>query len=144
MHSVGRENAPLTFERAMDVFFSLAKLQIALVYLADVVMFLQTPRGPIIRAQSVSACYGKRDSSSNSPRARFLSTQIDFIYHMIQSGRLPVLDCKTVHIAGLPAPTIVAVLRSFISFCNTCRRFVPNFSRTAVHLTRQLQNNHPY
>ena len=64
--------------------------------------------------------------------------------HKISHHRIKVDSAKVDVIAKLPPPSTVKAIRSFLSHAGFYRRFIKDFSKIALPLTKLLEKDVPY
>lgn len=72
-----------------------------------------------------------------------LDEKIEYLGDVIRSGHLKMSNTTTAAIRELNNPTTQTEFRSFFGLCNVFRHFVPNLSRVATTLYKNLCKNQP-
>ena len=67
--------------------------------------------------------------------------QVTFLGHVVSKDGIQVDPKKIEVVAEWPRPTIVTEIRSFLGLAGYYRRFMKDFSKIAVPLTRLTQKN---
>lgn len=81
----------------------------------------------------------KRGHDSKAQKCYFLQQRVDYLGHIVSPGKLEVAS-KTVEAVQKVRPSHdVSSVRSFLGICNVYRRFMPNFARIEVTLTKNLK-----
>ncbi|RDX63881.1 Retrovirus-related Pol polyprotein from transposon 17.6, partial [Mucuna pruriens] len=111
-------NAPSTFQRCMTSIFSDLLQECMEVFMDDFTMY----------ADSFEACLGN------------LSKGI-VLGHLVFNKGIEVDKSKIDIISSLPNPTYVREVRSFLGHVGYYRRFIKNFSKLALPLSRLLQKD---
>lgn len=97
----GQKKALSTFQISMNVILSYAKCQFSLVYLDHVIIFSQTLREHINHVQTVLTMLKLVRVSLELPNCSFCTHRIDYLGHVIQSGRLALSERTAKEIEGL-------------------------------------------
>ena len=76
-------------------------------------------------------------------RCRFYCDCVEYLGHMIYSGRLGVVASKVEVVISIPRPKDVNRLQAFLGLCNYYRKFVKTFSTIAKLLTMLIRSDQP-
>lgn len=135
----GLKNAPVYFQRAMDIVLAPVKWQHALAYIDDFVKFFKTLEERWNHVKAVLQLINKTLMTLKLNRFFFFSDEVNCFWHVITPRRLHFATESINAVDGLNYLTITSELWSFWELCNVYRRVVPNFSRTAAPLNRRLK-----
>jgi hypothetical protein len=81
---------------------------------------------------------GKSGLSLKLIKCHFFKEAVDYLGHVIRSGKLAVAEKNTAALRNAPAPKTQTELHSFLGLCNVYRRFFPRFAAVAAPLTSLL------
>lgn len=107
-----------------------------LVSLNDVVIFSEAPKEHIKHTKLVLRLLKDAGVTFHLKNCTFLTGQIHYSSHVINSEKLEVAKHKAVAIRKLQIPTTVTKLRSSLIPCNVFRIFLPNFARIESLLSK--------
>ncbi|RDX73595.1 Retrovirus-related Pol polyprotein from transposon 17.6, partial [Mucuna pruriens] len=134
-------NAPSTFQCCMINIFSDLLKDCMEVFMDDFTMY----------ANSFDACLGnlskvlKRCIDTNLmlnfEKCHFIVTEGIVLGHLVSNRGIEVDKSKIDIISSLPNPTSVRKVRSFLGYAGFYRRFIKNFSKLALPLSRLLQKD---
>ena len=131
----GLNNAPATFQRAMNqVFFKLLDNGV-LCYLDDLLIFSKDVEShkklldEVFQLLQVNKLYIKEK------KCHLFLNQVNFLGHVVDSRGVSLESGKVDVIRDWPAPTNVNQVQQFLGLCNYYRRFVLRFSEIASPLS---------
>lgn len=122
------ENAPSTFQRAMDVIPTSVKGQYAIVEIDNIIIFPKTEDEHSKHIYEMLQVLKNAGRAIKLKKCFFYRKTIDYLGHVIALGRLQVVQKATVAIKMLQYPTTASVKRSFLGILNVFRRFLPNLA----------------
>lgn len=129
---LGLQIAPGSFKRTMDVILPAVKLQLAVVYLEDIVVFSRLWTERIAHVRKVFALLDNAGVTLKLKNFRFSTNTVDYLGHIITPRRLDIALHRTVAVCGIKEPASLTLRRSFLGLCNIFGRFVPNFKNLAI------------
>jgi Reverse transcriptase (RNA-dependent DNA polymerase) len=91
----GLQNASLTFQRGIDIILCGVKWETFLVYLDDVIVFSGSRSGHLAYVAEVLTLLGNAGLSLKLNKFHFFSETVDYLGHVIRSGRLGVAEKNT-------------------------------------------------
>jgi len=139
----GLNNAPATFQRAVEIILSGEEWQSCLVYLDDVIVYAKTEEEHIGHVDHVLRLLREAGVTLRLPKCRIFRTTVEYLGHEIKPDRLGVMDALTRVLREAHFPTSRTKVRSFVGMCNVFRRFVPNFARMAAPLKDLMGSTAP-
>lgn len=120
------KKAPAISQHGMEVILAPVKWQHALLYINDVFIFSKTPDAHSEHFESVLQLINKAGKMLKPKKHFFCLDAIDYVGHVITSGRLYIATRIVDAVHGLKYPTPTSSLRSFLGLCNVHRRFTAN------------------
>ena len=140
---LGLTNAPVMFQRAVDIILSEVKWQSFLFYLDDVIVYSKTKEEDIGHVHHVLRLLRDAGLTLRLPKCRFFRTTEENLGHKIMPGQLGVMDAHTRALREAHFPTTHTQLRSFVGMCNVFRQFLPNLTLMAAPLTNFMGSTDP-
>ena len=135
----GLTNAPATFMGLMNEVFRPLLDKSVVVYLDDILVYSRTWEdhlrdvGEVLDRLRHSQLYAKMS------KCEFGKKSIEFLGHVVSDKGVSV-DAKKVEAVRMwPPPTNIHDLRAFLGLANYYRRFVHNYSKLTLPLTRMLK-----
>lgn len=144
MNAVQPENAPSTFQRAIDFILSTVKWWFALVYLHDVFIFLRSVKEHLNHLQTVLELLSRARVSLELKKCFFLEGDIDCCVQVTRPGRLDILTRVRDAIRRLQHPNNVTALKTFLGLCKVFRQFVRIFARIPAILNCTFEKDQQY
>ncbi|KAD6118902.1 hypothetical protein E3N88_10173 [Mikania micrantha] len=77
-------------------------------------------------------------------KCEFWLREVQFLGHVINSNGIHVDPAKIEAIKNWDVPTTSTEIRSFLGLAGYCRRFISNFSKIALPLTKLTQKSEPF
>lgn len=116
---LGIKNVTKTFQRGMHVILALVKWHYAIVYINDIIVFSKSPKQHLQHIVEVLLLFCDVCTTIKLKNCFFLSKKtIDYLGHVITSGKQQVTQKITEVIERLQYRTIISELRSFLGFFN--------------------------
>ena len=140
----GLTNAPSAFQNYMnDVLRPYIGIS-CLVYLDDIIVFSKTHEDHIKHLREVLITLRDNDLFVHPDKCVFLADRIAYLGHIITPEGLKADPKKTAVVQEWPTPTEVLHVQQFLGLCNYFRRFVDQYSKQALPLTRLTRDNYPW
>ena len=132
----GLKNAPMTFQRAMDLHLSGLKWNTVIVYLDDCVVFSDTFENHLIKLETVLTRIQESGMTLSPKKCSFAMHSVKFLGHIVQETGVTT-DPDTVRaIERFPKPESVRDVRAFLGLAGFYRLYVEKFSLLAEPLSR--------
>ena len=135
----GLSNAPAVFQELMSVVLQGCD-NFATAYLDDILIFSATLEEHLEHLSIIFDKLRQHKLKLKLKKCGFLKLETNYLGFVISEDGIQPDQKKIEAIRGLPAPTCVREVRSFIGMRSYYRRFIPNFSQIAepiVALTRK-------
>ncbi|GIY87787.1 hypothetical protein CDAR_511701 [Caerostris darwini] len=132
----GLKNASASFQRLMSIVLAgLSELQIN-VYIDDVIVASKTVQEHLQKLEIVFQRLTAANLKLKPSKCSFLQKQITYLGHTVKEG-LVLPDNKNLDsIRKALPPKTKKQVRSFLGLTGFYRRFIPNYSKTALPLTQ--------
>lgn len=140
----GLTNAPAAFQQYMNDLLRPYLGSSCLVYLDDIIVFSKTHEEHIRHLREVITTLRDNDLYLHPDKCVFLAKDITYLGHVITPDGLKADPRKTDVVQNWPEPKDKSDIRSFLGLCNYFRRFVSNYSRLALPLTRLTREAIPW
>lgn len=137
----GLTNAPATFCTLMNGLFRHLLDKSVVVYLDDIVVYSGTIEEHLHHLREVFQILRDNHLFVKKEKCSFGQTQINFLGHVIGSGKIRMDMEKVKAIRDWNTPKNVSQLRSFLGLANYYRRFIRDYSKRAVALTNLLKQD---
>jgi len=139
----GLRNAPLTFQRALDIILSGVRWRICLVYIDDVIVFSKNHEEHIEHLDEVLTLLQEAGIKLKLKKCFFFRDEVEYLGFRIRPGTLSASpDAKAraaINIATFP--TTSTQMKSFLGCCNVYRRFIKGFAKVSTPLTDMLKKD---
>jgi hypothetical protein len=135
MMPFGLKNAPVFFQRVMDQVFE--GVDFLKCYTDDVLMHSKGLMQYLAHLEELFKRFHEINIKIHLKKCEFVVTSIIYLGHKILPNGIMAHWAKIEAILGMPNPTNVHTLKSFIELCNYYRIYVQNFS-TIAHLLYAL------
>lgn len=112
----GLENAPATFQKAMDVILASVKLHLVIVFIDAIIIFSWSPQQHIDYTEKVSRLIKKARLPIKMKKCHFLCKSIDYLRHIIASGKQIVAQKTTEAVVAPRYATTARLLQCLISY----------------------------
>ena len=122
----------------MDSFLGELHLSWCIIYLDDIIVFIQTPEENLVRLQAVFDNLKAAGLKLKPSKYELFKKQINYLGHVVGHKGITTDPDKIKAVTEWPRPTTVNEVRSFLGFVSY--RFTPNFSKVAKPLNILLQN----
>ena len=139
----GLQNAPATFQRALDIIRLGVRWEICVVYIDDVMIFSKMKGEHFVQVRNVFTLREEAGMNFKLKKCFFLHERVEYFGHVIKPGRLPVVnDAKsTCAVRKVTYSESNSKLRSFVGEYGVYRRVVKKNFRIASHFFGMLRKN---
>jgi hypothetical protein len=133
----GLHGAPATFQRLMDQVLRGCE-EWSAAYLDDVVIYSTTWEDHLLHLEKTLSKIQEAGLILNVAKCEWAKSETNYLGYHLGNGELrPQVD-KVEAVRRSPRPRTKKEVRSFLGLVGWYRRFIPNFSTTAVPLTNLL------
>src|SRR6266545_296544 len=128
-------NSPATFQTMMDdIFDELITEGVIMVYLDDILIFMETLKEHRRVTQRVMELLEKNKLYLRADKCEFEKTMIEYLGVIISHNSVVMDPVKIAGVKDWPVPTNKKEVQSFLEFTNFYRRFIQGFSEHAQPL----------
>ena len=139
----GLRNAPATFQRAMNIIFSLVRWKYALVYLDEIIIFSRDDDTHLRHLECVLKILQEAGATLRLSKCDLFKRQVKYLGHIIRPGKLAIYGRNLEAMTKALPPKNKTQVRSFLGMCNVYRRFVRGFTQIAHPLTQKTRKDQP-
>ena len=137
-------NAPCTFQRCMNAIFDGLTGKIMEVFMDDFSVFGDSFSDGLKNLEQVLIRCKKTNLVLSWEKCYFMVKEGIVLGHKVSSRGIEVDRSKVEVIEGLPPPTNVKMIRSFLGHVGFYRRFIKNFSTIAKPLSKLFEKDEPF
>ncbi|KAH7724395.1 gagpol and env protein precursor [Aphelenchoides avenae] len=130
----GLSTAPGQFERAMEKLFAEDLGKTVYIYLDDILIATDSLEEHFEVLERVFQKLREYNLRLKPSKCAFLTTETEFLGHVISSEGLKADYAKIEKILNFPVPMSQTDVRSFLGICNYYKKFVRNFSQKSKPL----------
>ncbi|RDX94407.1 Retrovirus-related Pol polyprotein, partial [Mucuna pruriens] len=134
-------NAPSTFQRCMMSIFSDLLQDCMEVFMDDFTVYADSFEACLNNLSKVLKRCIDTNLVLNFEKCHFMVTEGIVLGHLVSNRGIEVDKAKIDIITSLPNPTSVREVRSFLGHAGFYRRFIKNFSKLALPLSKLLQKD---
>ena len=128
-------NAPMTFQRVMELALAGLQWDTCLIYLDDVIIFSRDFDEHVRRLREVLKRLREASLKLKPKKCNLFKSQVRFLGHVInEEGALPDPD-NVAKLVNWPVPAKVKDVRAYLGLGNYYRRFVKGYSQLVKPLT---------
>jgi hypothetical protein len=138
MH-IGLTNAPAQFQAYIHQVLAGLVDVTCIVYLDDILIFSDTEEEHVEHVKEVLRRLGKAKLYLKLPKCEWHTRRTEYLGYIITPDGVQIDQDRIKTIQEWPEPRTVRDIRVFIGFMNYYRRFIANFSRLALPLTKLTQ-----
>ena len=137
-------NAPMAFQQFMNDIFSDILDVCVMIYLDDVLIYLNNMSKHHRHVKEVLKCLRKAGFYAKVEKCKFHSKSVEYLGYILSPSGLTMSDNKVKIIQDWPEPKKVKDIQSFLGFANFYCRFIFNYSDIVILLTRLTQKDIPW
>ncbi|RDX82374.1 Retrovirus-related Pol polyprotein from transposon 17.6, partial [Mucuna pruriens] len=134
-------NAPSTFQRCMTSIFSDLLQDCMEVFMDDFTVYADSFEACLSNLSKVLKRYIDTNLVLNFEKCHFMVTEGIVLGNLVSNRGIEVDKSKIDIITSLPNPTLVREVCSFLGHAGFYRRFIKNFSKLALPLSKLLQKD---
>jgi hypothetical protein len=138
----GLKGAPCTFTRLISTI--LGSLKFCFYFLDDIIIFSQTKEMHFKHLQIIFDLLRKHGLKLKATKCSFLMTKIIYLGHEISADGVKPDKRLVEAVEKFPIPKTNKHIKSFLGMAGYYRKFIENFAKIALPLTKQLKQDVPF
>ena len=139
----GLTNAPTTFQHLMNNVFSDLLDICILIYLDDILIYSDTLEEHCCHIHEVLLWLRNNKLYARGDKCSFHEDTIEYLGFILLPNGLSMDPSKVSTILEWPEPCKIKDIQSFLGFANFYRRFISDYSKITVLLTRLTRKGTP-
>ncbi|KAD4585776.1 hypothetical protein E3N88_23377 [Mikania micrantha] len=140
----GLTNAPVVFMDLMNRVCKPYLDQFVIVFIDDILIYSKNEKEHKQHLKTVLELLKEERLYAKFSKCEFWLREVQFLGHVINSDGIHVGPAKIEAIKNWDAPTTPTEIRSFLGLAGYYRRFISNFSKIALPLTKLTQKTEPF
>jgi len=140
----GLTNAPAVFMDYMNRIFRPYLDSFVVVFIDDILIYSKTPEEHAKHLQMVLEILREKKLYAKLSKCEFWLTEVNFLGHVISKDGVSVDPSKVEAVLKWEQPRTVTEVRSFLGLAGYYRKFIENFSKIALPLTRLTRKEQPF
>ena len=144
MMPFGLCNAPVTFQRLMDLVLAGLQWSRCLVYIDDVIIVGKSFQEHLRNLQEVLQRLREAGLKLKPSKCIFFQSSVKYLGHVVSREGVMADPDKVRKVATWPVPTSTKETQSFLGFASYYRRFIRDFAEIAKPLHRLTEKTAPF
>ncbi|KAD2804787.1 hypothetical protein E3N88_38164 [Mikania micrantha] len=140
----GLTNAPAVFMDLMNRVCKPYLDQFVIVFIDDILIYSRNKKEHEQHLRTVLELLKEERLYAKFSKCEFWLREVQFLGHVINSDGIHVDPAKIEAIKNWDVPTTPTEIRSFLGLAGYYRRFISNFSKIALPLTKLTQKSEPF
>ncbi|KAD4385652.1 hypothetical protein E3N88_25821 [Mikania micrantha] len=140
----GLTNAPAVFMDLMNRVCKPYLDQFVIVFIDDILIYSKNKKEHEQHLKTVLELLKEERLYAKFSKCEFWLREVQFLGHVINSDGIHVDPAKIEAINNWDVPTTPTEIRSFLGLAGYYRRFISNFSKIALPLTKLTQKSEPF
>ncbi|KAD7476918.1 hypothetical protein E3N88_00054 [Mikania micrantha] len=140
----GLTNAPAVFMDLMNRVCKPYLDQFVIVFIDDILIYSKNKKEHEQHLKTVLELLKEEQLYAKFSKCEFWLREVQFLGHVINSDGIHVDPAKIEAIKNWDVPTTPTEIRSFLGLAGYYRRFISNFSKIALPLTKLTQKSEPF
>jgi len=138
---MGVSNAPATFQRLMERVLNGLDLNIAVIYIDDVVVPGNTFDQAVERLDKVLSRLEASGLKVKTKKCHLFQKSVEFLGHQVGIDGIRPTTAKIIEVNRWSAPKNVSTLKGFLGFVNYYRKMIKDFAKLAAPLNKLLKKD---
>jgi hypothetical protein len=135
----GLKGAPATFQQFVDDVFREHLGEFAVIYIDDLAIFSENEDQHLEHLEKIFKIMDDNDIYANMKKCYFMQKKVPYLGHYISEAGIEMDQKKIEAVRNWPTPTGVKQLRGLLGLLGYYRRFVKDFAKVALLLTKLLK-----
>jgi transposase InsO family protein len=140
----GLTNAPATFQKRINQVLGEHLDEFVMAYLDDIIIYSETEEEHYKHVEWVLQRLADERMPVAIEKCEFHTTKTEFCGFIMEPGKLSIDPKKIEAVLRWQKPSNVTELRSFLGFCNYCRRFMKHWSDKVEPFTKLTRKDEPW
>ncbi|KAJ9541386.1 hypothetical protein OSB04_027892 [Centaurea solstitialis] len=140
----GLTNAPAAFMDLMNRVCRPMLDRSVIVFIDDILVYSKTKEDHVVHLPEVLEVLRKERLYAKFSKCAFWLEEVQFLGHVVNREGIKVDPSKIEAIMSWEVPTSPTEIRSFLGLAGYYRRFIQDFSKIAVPLTRLTKKSEPF
>jgi transposase InsO family protein len=140
----GLTNAPATCQELINNVLRVHLDKTVVAYLDDILVYSKTLEEHIRHVTEVLECLRKADLRLKPEKCEWHKEEVEFLGFVVGRNGVKMSDKKIQVVKDWPKPTTVKGIQEFLGFVNFNRRFIKDYSKKALPLTRLTRKDTPF
>ncbi|KAJ9558344.1 hypothetical protein OSB04_012958 [Centaurea solstitialis] len=140
----GLTNAPAAFMDLMNRVCRPMLDRSVIVFIDDILVYSKTKEDHVVHLREVLEVLRKERLYAKFSKCAFWLEEVQFLGHVVNREGIKVDPSKIEAVMSWEVPTSPTEIRSFLGLAGYYRRFIQDFSKIAVPLTRLTKKSEPF
>ena len=137
----GLKGAPATFQQFVDDVFREHLGEFAVIYIDDLAIYSDTEDQHLEHLEKIFKIMDDNDIYANMKKCYFMQKKVPYLGHYISEAGIEMDPKKIIAVKEWPAPKNIKQLRGFLGLTGYYRKFMKNYAKVALPLTKLLKND---
>ena len=137
----GLTNAPATFQHLMNSIFQDFLDKFVIVYLDDIMIYSKTYEEHLEHLEKVFARLRENQLYAKLKKCEFAKEKVQYLGHIVSKNSIRPEEDKVKAIKDWKQPLTQKDVMSFLGLANFYRKFIDNFSKRSLPLTKLIGKN---
>ena len=137
----GLTNAPATFQYLMNSIFQDFLDDFVIVYLDDIMIYSKTYEDHLIHLEKVFTKLQENKLYAKLRKCEFAKQEVQYLGHIVSENSIKPEEDKIKAIKDWKQPQNQKDVMSFLGLANFYRKFIDNFSKRSIALTKLIGKN---
>lgn len=140
----GLTNAPATCQELINNVLRVHLDKTVVAYLDDILVFSKTLKEHVRHVTEVLECLRKADLRLKPEKCEWHKEEVEFLGFVVGRNGVKMSNKKIQVVKDWPKPTTVKGIQEFLGFVNFNRRFIKDYSKKALPLTKLTRKDTPF
>lgn len=140
----GLTNAPATCQELINNVLRAHLDKTVVAYLDDILVYSKTLEEHIRHVTEVLECLRQADLQLKPEKCEWHKEEVEFLGFIVGRNGVKMSNTKIDVVKNWPTPTTVKGIQEFLGFVNFNRRFIKDYSKKALPLTKLTRKDTPF